>query len=1562
MQMHEIGQDIVAPSYSVESLDSSPPASVVVEEEKKSEDDEDEFGDEELSQFIDTSFAASVRKTLSTVVEAASADEDGIDRLGGSNKVMNWQDSYEEQSSNIIEIIDVADYEEVEISEEAGTNYDSMLLEALGTSDEASPRHTVNAKSFSMPSTPTAVPSEDESVCGPDGRKEPKGNYNKDEVDVEEAVHESFDDLIEPKVFAANSNDSNDQREERYSSMEEEEENEEISKDIAISRDEEEEEEERYASLEQEETHNAVSKEASLSHNDEDVQNDAEIGQPSDEYEDEEEHQWTINVDATGSEVDEEADDESEEDDDDDDESDRSDGSDFESSAPNSYAPEENSVAQSENASVAWALRDIASEETERATGRTRKRFVVSGPKPSSKSRMIASLLSDDTSVQQSEAFSEAFTESFLPSQLDTEDVKEVENEDEDYEDSDGDDDSLHDDQEEEDAAENNAAANTGGKKEADDEHDVVSMDEGFEIMAPTSLVENEDIEIGDGKDSKSESEDLEETESDEASESDSEELEEADTEESDSQPSIALDPSGLLGRSVDSDGHEIKKPDPDAVRADDWEEETKLDCGGKTVVVREEDDAVNGAPVIHVLTDDSDDTNVTDVPAFEVGQGALSPTKVGEFVSKVEGQQARGPDQEERVRQFKKLIAPLVDGHKPSIVESACIRQAAIKANISLDLVDTFLDYVNGDSNPEVFAAGSSLDEQDALLKSFEMEDFNEDDAINDFLGRIEQTRAAAAEEAVRSKGKVAALEAAEIAAAKAIAVAEAARNKQSVKSTNSFLEQFEELQLQEESGDEPDDIRLQISTNQSQGDAIGGADTEEIEVQLPAFEVGQGPLSPTKLSEFLATVDTQPAGKGKEMEKFKQLIVPIVDGHKPSFIEVAGIRQAAMKANIPLEVVDNFLDYVNDDDYPELHVAGSSKEEQPDVQTKGWDKIAEHNDDEEIAAFLSRAAAAATSKATSPDHTSNPFLEKFNELDVHDDVEKADSDKPTQNHATKVLAQEQSTTDMPAFEVGQGPLSPTKLSQFFADIDQQPVSGEEEKQRILNFQELVLPLVNGHKPTVIEEAQIRQAAVKASVPLDLVDTFLDYVKSSHPEIGTAVSSKDEDHSMLLKSWDDIEELNEDVAIAGFLSRFSACTPTQCKQDTSDLRAEMQDETTTKAKEIETTNDTAKPVESKPVEPSKPVPSSEPVVSETTEKPKELNGSEIKLDATEDEAWWEHAGSPKSQKKDLASAVNLHYSADLDETLSTDSAEVAEKRKSRNRLSIETDFTKKNHSLEHRYDEDIWRRRTAMATYGWGWEEATWLSPRSAGKGPVGIDGVRAAEGLSNFMFNRSSFVFARKKWNRSYKQRTKGHTGYFNVDVHSLQESATFGAGDWPQDDTPWELRSVRQRFLHERSLSFSRNWFGTLEKVNGNDKIKYPVCKPKSMEMPMENIPEDGEWHPDWYTTWMARKTMPKPAPAESEPESETEVEETDAESTFDEMSDEGSEDSDGSGSSYTDSSSFIDDDEWEEAPECGKIINVKQKIGEHVTRVHHDYTSSLRRSRWRKKYFPKGTFPY
>lgn len=289
----------------------------------------------------------------------------------------------------------------------------------------------------------------------------------------------------------------------------------------------------------------------------------------------------------------------------------------------------------------------------------------------------------------------------------------------------------------------------------------------------------------------------------------------------------------------------------------------------------------------------------------------------------------------------------------------------------------------------------------------------------------------------------------------------------------------------------------------------------------------------------------------------------------------------------------------------------------------------------------------------------------------------------------------------------------------------------------------------------------------------------------------------------------------------------------------------------------------------------------------------------------------------------------------------------------------IDMDMLRACKSIE-KFDEGIWQRRSAMAIYGWEWKEATWLSrtksPRASNLSGVGINGVAGAKDSSNFMFNKKAFPFARRTCRLPFNRRVKSHTGYYDVDVNSLQECAAFGEENMDLDETPWELRHVRQRFLHERSLTFSRNWFGGLVKTSGNDKIKFPVCKPKSMEMPMRNIPDPGDWTPEWYTAWGGQKNkllLPRQL-SESSGFSDSE-------------SDTDREDEDHYGKdslrSYSTSSSFSDDDEeWEDAPECGTLLNTKLKIGEHVSRVHPDYTSSLRKSRWRKKYFPIGTFPY
>lgn len=203
--------------------------------------------------------------------------------------------------------------------------------------------------------------------------------------------------------------------------------------------------------------------------------------------------------------------------------------------------------------------------------------------------------------------------------------------------------------------------------------------------------------------------------------------------------------------------------------------------------------------------------------------------------------------------------------------------------------------------------------------------------------------------------------------------------------------------------------------------------------------------------------------------------------------------------------------------------------------------------------------------------------------------------------------------------------------------------------------------------------------------------------------------------------------------------------------------------------------------------------------------------------------------------------------------------------------------------------------------------------------KRPKAINAVLAVSGLKK---NKRMSVFPfSNAWRFSYAERTRRHRGFVDIDVYSLYNTSSVTKIRHSLDIFPWENRFVRQRFLYEQSISFRRNWFGCLTLSKGNRKIKEPVCRPKSMEMPMQA----GEWTETWYKQPRMIGTLVSSVEAGDD--------------------------------SFED-----DDDSWEETPECGKIKNVKLKIGERISRVTPDLTSSLRRSRWRKKHFPHGSFPY
>jgi hypothetical protein len=575
--------------------------------------------------------------------------------------------------------------------------------------------------------------------------------------------------------------------------------------------------------------------------------------------------------------------------------------------------------------------------------------------------------------------------------------------------------------------------------------------------------------------------------------------------------------------------------------------------------------------------------------------------------------------------------------------------------------------------------------------------------------------------------------------------------------------------------------------------------------------------------------------------------------------------------------------------------------------------------------------------------------------------------------------------------------------ISMYFATIDQHlPMKNAEMKRNVKTFQKLVAPVAFGVIPSVIETTQIRQAALRAEIPIDIVDGFLDLINN---ERSSAIGGDDASYGVdpiLDSRFDDMEELNEDEAISAFLSRFGTLHKGGHFPEGNTDAIQDYIETDFGAGEAAVEIDVEYGFVNKDL-----------AVREET-------------DHGGDSAWWESV--QKAEKKpNLTTCSSTESNGRSGHT--TDNAEGAKpaqppahnnsSRRPRReaRLVVNTAYVTTDHD-DHR--DHIFHRLNEMATFGKGWEgHAKWLSPTANSKfsRPQHINGVAVTENIRRFVFSKSLFKNHRP-WRRLYRDRTQYHSGFKNVDVYSIYESTIVDLEpDEDEECIPWEHREVLQRFLQEKSFSFSRNWFGDLIQKRANQKIKAPVCKPKSMEMPMEIVPEPGEWTEEWYTQWKSPAKLRRGARASRSDDSSDSSSEGSSDDSSEQFADNRSGDQgsftenggsvtdgsrrphtthegsfgsawrpmdelgsssdgnrdgascvSGSGSesdegSYSSSASSNDGSaSWEEAPECGEIVNVRQKIGERVTRVHPDYTSSLRRSRWRKKYFPRGTFPY
>ena len=119
-----------------------------------------------------------------------------------------------------------------------------------------------------------------------------------------------------------------------------------------------------------------------------------------------------------------------------------------------------------------------------------------------------------------------------------------------------------------------------------------------------------------------------------------------------------------------------------------------------------------------------------------------------------------------------------------------------------------------------------------------------------------------------------------------------------------------------------------------------------------------------------------------------------------------------------------------------------------------------------------------------------------------------------------------------------------------------------------------------------------------------------------------------------------------------------------------------------------------------------------------------------------------------------------------------------------------------------------------------------------------------------------------------------------------------------------------------------------------------------------MRIKNAPDADEWNEDWFTTWQSRKENPNNLVLYEMEENLEGIDDV----TINDFGTVKSRDT-----RKTKSSGYEDGSEsGEEVPEIGTLCTMRLKTGERVSRVHYEFTSSLRKSRWRKKYFPKGVF--
>jgi len=236
-------------------------------------------------------------------------------------------------------------------------------------------------------------------------------------------------------------------------------------------------------------------------------------------------------------------------------------------------------------------------------------------------------------------------------------------------------------------------------------------------------------------------------------------------------------------------------------------------------------------------------------------------------------------------------------------------------------------------------------------------------------------------------------------------------------------------------------------------------------------------------------------------------------------------------------------------------------------------------------------------------------------------------------------------------------------------------------------------------------------------------------------------------------------------------------------------------------------------------------------------------------------------------------------------------------------------------------------------------------------------INGVDAAISMQkrreSRALQRSPYKRTKQVWELSASDRKSGHPGYHSIDIKSIHLT-THTIRKHHLDKVPWEHREVQQHFLKRKSFP---DWFGVIITRKQSRKIHLPISHPKSVLMQISNPPDPNTWEEEWYTTWKTRRDNPNTL-------KRRELENSSRNDGIDDFQSVVTNQRRISESTST-RGQLADLDSCIGAvvlslPEIGTINTLRFRTGERVSRVHHEHTSFLRKSRWKKKYFPRGIF--